>query len=602
MESSIQRPHACGRRTRFLVASVAATLGSLLFAAPAFAESCLYDPATKAVTATVTPGSEATLTVVGTDLYFGLVPSACLGATTANTDSISIAGAGGSNERLILDERGGVFGPGFTAEGNVPEIEIATTLGDATDTVVVYATEGDDTLAPGQLGMALNTDGDVDVTYSPSAFNMEIHVLGGVDYVNGFGQGGAGMHFLGPLVIAGGDGDDVLLRGSTLNDRITGGAGNDVIEGNDLADVIDGGPGNDTIRAGGGDDDITGGSGSDLVAASDGNDAIHVDDSEADASIHGGAGTDTAYLDAVIDPPTVAVEIKIFGPPPPPPPPPPPGTCAYDAATKAVTVQMEAGSSATLKVVDGAISFGTVPEACGAATAANTDSIAISGGAGTVESLTIDQTGGSFAPGATPESGTGAIGEIEIAAQLGDATDVIVVLGTDGNDTISAGLNGVAFNTDTDVDVTFGPAPAVLELRGLGGVNTLSGLGGFGSGQAFAGRLLLYAGDLGDTLRGSGLNDELYGGAAADVLEGRLGSDTITGGGGNDTLSGAGGDDTLTGGAGADSLSGSDGADTIYADDDLADTAINGGPGIDTAYYDLGVDPLPLATENKIPA
>jgi hypothetical protein len=30
--------------------------------------------------------------------------------------------------------------------------------------------------------------------------------------------------------------------------------------------------------------------------------------------------------------------------------------------------------------------------------------------------------------------------------------------------------------------------------------------------------------------------------------------------------------------------------------------SINGGPGIDTAYYDAGADPVPVATENRIPA
>ena len=63
---------------------------------------------------------------------------------------------------------------------------------------------------------------------------MEIHVLGGDDYVNGFGQGGRG-HAL-PRARSwstGGDGNDVLLRGSTLDDVVDGGAGNDVLEGND---------------------------------------------------------------------------------------------------------------------------------------------------------------------------------------------------------------------------------------------------------------------------------------------------------------------------------------------------------------------------------
>jgi Ca2+-binding RTX toxin-like protein len=69
-----------------------------------------------------------------------------------------------------------------------------------------------------------------------------------------------------------------------------------------------------------------------------------------------------------------------------------------------------------------------------------------------------------------------------------------------------------------------------------------------------------------------------------------------------DSLNGGNGDDDLTGGAGADLLSGSAGNDTLHADDDEADTTINGAPDMDSAYYDQGIDPSPLAVETKIPA
>ena len=58
----------------------------------------------------------------------------------------------------------------------------------------------------------------------------------------------------------------------------------------------------------------------------------------------------------------------------------------------------------------------------------------------------------------------------------------------------------------------------------------------------------------------------------------------------------------MNGGAGSDSFAGSDGNDMIRADDDEADATISGGAGIDTAYYDAGLDPNPGAVENKIPA
>jgi len=41
------------------------------------------------------------------------------------------------------------------------------------------------------------------------------------------------------------------------------------------------------------------------------NDVLEADDDEPDAQIHGGPGTDTAYIDAGVDPATIAVETVI---------------------------------------------------------------------------------------------------------------------------------------------------------------------------------------------------------------------------------------------------------------------------------------------------
>jgi Ca2+-binding RTX toxin-like protein len=570
---------------------------ALAFPALAHAESCTYNPATASVSASITPGGSAVLDVAGGAIRFGAVPTPCGGATTTNTDSISIAGSAGTTERLTLDQRTGLLAPGATPEFNIPEIEIATSLGDTTDTIVLYLTEGDDIVAQGQNGLAMNSDGDLDVTVSPGAFPMEIYALGGNDFVNARGSNGAGLHFLGPVVIEGGEGDD-RLRGSSEPDTLIGGAGNDRIEGQESADLIDGGPGNDNISAGDGADTVTGGPGADSFALSAGDDVVFADDGEADSTINGGAGIDTAYYDAGLDPTPAAVENRIAVTPPPPPPP-PAGTCAYDPASKAVTAQMVAGSQATLRVAGaGEIQFGSDLGPCGAATTANTNSITIVGATGSTENVTIDQSGGAFVPGTTAEAGAS---EIEIAVDLGDTTDQVVVLGTAGNDAIFVGQNGVALNADGDVDVTFAPLTASLEIRGSGGQNTITGQGGQGTGGRFSGKLVLFGGDLGDTLTGGDGADELYGGAGADVLEGRLGSDVLSGAGGGDALAGNDGNDELTGGAGADSFIGSGGSDVFFAVDGVADTLLSGGPETDTAYYDAGLDPTPLAVENRVP-
>jgi Ca2+-binding RTX toxin-like protein len=559
------------------------------------AESCAYDGISLALSLTMTAGSTATLVLVNGEIWWGEVPQRCGAATATNTDSISIEGAVGTTETLVLDQRGGFFGPGATPEFNTPEIEITTALGDASDRVIVFGTEGDDFTASGQSGFATSTDGDVDITFSPSTFRLDVHLLGGNDHFDARGTGGAGLNFLGPIVATGGDGNETLIRGGAAVDSLDGGPGDDVLEGQDSADLLVGGPGDDTIGAGDGADTMNGGPGADVFNASAGDDTLLAQDDEADVSLSGGAGNDTAFIDTGIDPAPVTVE-NVFGDETPPP---PPATgCTYDAAKRAVTASLEANGQATLVVAGGEIHFGAVPSACGAATTANTDSIAVTGAGGSVETVTIDESGGAFAPGATAEAGSS---EIEIAVNLGDAADEVTVLGTPGDDTIFVGQNGVALNADGDVDVTFAPLPAGLEIRGGGGRNSINGQGSQGAGARFQGKLVLYAGDLGDALTGGDGADELYGAAGADALEGRLGSDILSGGAGNDTLAGNDGNDELTGGEGADSFAGSAGNDVLFAVDGAADVQLSGASGTDTAHFDAGLDPTPVAVEIHLP-
>ena len=582
-----------------LVAAGAAAVVSVATAADAAAASCVYDAGAKSMAVGMDAGGTTTLSASGGSLLVDGAP--CLGATTTNTDSISIAGHVGSNERLVLDQRSGAFGPGATPESNVPEIEMTANLGDAADTVVVYGTEARDETSSGESGIALYSDGDVDVVVTPHAFKLEMHLLGGDDFFNGRGTYGAGLAFKGWILATGGDGDD-YVRTSVKDDEIDSGAGNDDLEGNFGNDVINAGSGDDLVNGGSDNDTIDLGPGADSLIAGSGNDVVQADDGEADLSLNGGANTDTIEIDCSgLDPAPSQFETVTCGGTPPPPPP-SSGDCAYDPVAKLLTTTVAAGGSATLGVSGGSITFTNgAPQDCGGATVANVDTIKVIGSAGTVESLTIDQSGGALAPGATAETGTGAISEIELALQLGDAADAVAVLGTSANDTLAIGIKGVALNGDADVDVTFDALPAAIAMRGLGGVNSIGARGGFGTGTIYAVALTAYAGDLGDSIIGGLGNDTLVGGAGADVIEGREGNDTLSGNGGNDTLSGHGGNDTITGGAGADSMSGSDGDDVFHANDGEADTSINGGPGIDTATYDGALDTSIVAVENRFP-
>ena len=557
-------------------------------AAAAQAETCVYDAGTKAVTATIGSGPKAaTLVVSGNQLMFGAVPAPCGAATATNTDSITINGEAGSNETLTLDHRGGFFGPGAAPESNLPEIEIVTALGDATDRVVVYGTEGPDRFAAGQNGFATSADGDLDIRFSPSAFILEVHLLGGDDYFNGRGESGAGLHFLGPIVATGGEGNESLLRGSSEPDSIDGGPGNDELRGQEANDVLNGGAGDDVLAGGGEDDTLIGGPGVDTFLGSDGADSIFAHDDERDLSVNGGPGFDIARVD-VLDPTPVATEIVIR----------PSESCTYDGVSHTLALTMTPTSTATLVIHGDEIWWGEVPKQCGSATTTNTDSISIVGAVGTSETLILDQRGGFFGPGATPESNTP---EIEISTALGDTNDRVIVYGTEERDYMAAGQSGMATSTDGDTDITFSPSTFQLDLHLLGGDDHFDARGTGGAGLKFLGPTTIFGGEGDDDLlRGSAVADVIDGGPGEDVLDAQDGDDILRGGPGNDTLGAGGGADSIEGGAGIDTMNGSEGDDTFYAQDDEADASISGGQGFDVAYIDTGVDPTPVTVEHVI--
>jgi Ca2+-binding RTX toxin-like protein len=567
--------------------------------AGAAVESCAYDPGSKQITAEITSGSQATVKVKSSgELWFGLVPAACGGATTTNTDLIVVNGSAGTVEKLTVDMSEGFIGPGFSSESNIPEIEFEVNLGDTADAFAVIGTNTGDRMAAGASGFGFDSDGDLDVVFSPLPSTMTIVGGSGQNFLTGRGGWGAGLAYQGGLTITGGNAGDEL-NGGQGPDAITGGSGNDVLNGYGGNDTLSGGAGDDRVSGGDGNDTLTGGPGADTHIAGAGNDTIFANDGEADVQIHGAAGVDTATVDANLDPATIAVENKIVDSGPPPPPPPPGGACTYNAATNSVTAGIPAGGTATLAVVGTEIRFGETPTACGAATTTNTDSITVNGAAGSVERLTVDQSGGPLAPGVDPESnGTP---EIELAINLGDTSDEIVFHGTSGGGALAIGTKGVSYNGDTDVDATFAPMPSSIELVGGDGGDTVTARGGFGSGQVFAGSVTLRGGEGNDTLTGSNFDDLIVGGGGNDVITGYGGNDELRGDGGDDHMSGNDGNDLLVGGLGSDSFVGGSGNDTFEAADGVADTILSGGAGVDTCFFDVGLDPAPSAVEIQNP-
>jgi Ca2+-binding RTX toxin-like protein len=205
----------------------------------------------------------------------------------------------------------------------------------------------------------------------------------------------------------------------------------------------------------------------------------------------------------------------------------------------------------------------------------------------------IDCTAGSDSCVGTdnPDTITGSEERDRIFGLDGDDT----LLGNGGNDRLSGG-----FDNDT--------------IKGHGGVDRLIGgpdndtmNGGTGS----------------DTLASSRGNDKLYGSSnpsdtrdfvydweGRNVLSGGdgddhlLGHNRLSGGSGDDTIRGSRPDGngrtrTMRGGLGTDRIS-SEGfvKDTIYAQDGEKDN-INCGGGVDTVYFDSGIDSV-KACENRI--
>jgi Ca2+-binding RTX toxin-like protein len=572
-----------------LVAVLAAFVGlGLVQTGSAWAESCTF--ANGKVTATITAGSEATLRVSGSEIWFGQVPAPCGGATTANAGSIDVFGSAGTVERLIIDESTGTFTPGSAPEADlVSEIEMAVQLFDATDRVLVVGTATGDVMKLGEGGLRLFADNDADVTFGTRPL-IELDGLAGNDEINARGGGGAGAVFLGPVTAAGGEGNDIL-RGGEADDVLNGGPGDDQLDAQGGNDNLTGGDGADKLDGGLGNDSLEGGAGVDNFYGRDGDDVLNafVGAGDADGTINGGLNTDKAYLDPSDDPKlTPGVETIVFGSPipTPPPPPPPTGPCVYNATTQQVTITMAAGVPGTLKVVGEQFVWATSAgeSACPTATRANTGRVNVFGQPGP-DVLTV------IPAGFESES---------VVIDLRDSSESIEnvrILGGDGSDSFKLDFGG-HLNIDVDatheISVTRGGTP--FELHAGGGESN------FVSAEGYFGRVRIFAGDRGDIIRGGEAADELHGGAGADSISGFGNADLLNGGGGDDDLRGGGGADTMNGGGGNDALLGGHDADTLNGDegDDTLDgrrpadvvedpdASFDGGPGNDTAYVDPG--------------
>jgi Ca2+-binding RTX toxin-like protein len=220
-------------------------------------------------------------------------------------------------------------------------------------------------------------------------------------------------------------------------------------------------------------------------------------------------------------------------------------TCSYNFNTKEVTINDASGSLALHVVRSGPyVAYGdgrSTPQICWGpvtiATTTNTDTINVIESAANVEGgITVDESQGMLAPGATPESdGTS---EIETVVYSNHTHPSLKVVGTSGPDTIRVGGSGaVNLGPDADTDISVADGASNVALWGGAGNDFLSGEGFVNGVWNSATVPLLLVGEAdNDVLLGGFASDALYGGANDDsLISVDLSSDTLSGDTGDDT-------------------------------------------------------------------
>ena len=191
------------------------------------------------------------------------------------------------------------------------------------------------------------------------------------------------------------------------------------------------------------------------------------------------------------------------------------------------------------------------------------------------------------------------------ADRLVGGTGIAVLTGGEGNDTLIGGVSNDMIFGDAGDDLLQGlggddvimGGPGRDELKGGEGEDTLKGEGGVDVVEGGAGADILEGGEEGDTLIGGPAADIIMGNEGSDIIEGSAGDDQLFGNEDNDQLEGGGGSDTLFGGEGADTLLGGLGDDELLGED--GDDLLVGGRGSDTLRGGAGQDRIVSGDEEE---
>ncbi len=297
-------------------------------------------------------------------------------------------------------------------------------------------------------------------------------------------------------------------------ENVIGGAGNDSITGSTVANRLEGGAGNDTLVGGAGNDTLLGQGGNDTFTytTGDGNDTL----------VDGGDGIDTLSIfgNTVANTLTVAYN----------------GTSITSIASTVASLLNVEHVTADLSDGTDVLSYGTtsanVSVNLGAHTASGFSAISnienVVGGAG-ADTLTGDALANILGGGGGNDTLTGGAGTDTLTGDAGNDTFVATV--GDGNDTYTGGAGIDTYDlhlTSGRCDVTTTSATS-LET----GIDTLNNI---------------------ENVIGSQGNDVISLNGNANVIDGQGGNDIIDAGGSNDVVIGGAGNDTMNGGAGNDTF------------------------------------------------
>lgn len=295
------------------------------------------------------------------------------------------------------------------------------------------------------------------------------------------------------FLVRGGDGDDVLAGGATM----------------------EGGPGNDTLNGSPNADRLLGGSGRDVLNGDDGGDVL-VDDGGVEADqIDGGGGSDELAFGERDEPVRVDLGAR-----------PQEGGSENEGNTVANVERASGGRGPD--------------ELLGDPAAPPSSDVVLIGGDGD-DQLVIRGAGTKVLGGPGGDTITGGPGNDNIDSGLGEDT----VDAEGGNDLIDGGDAPDDLDGGDGRDIVLG-GPSADRIAGGAGNDRLAGAGGRDVMRGEAGN---------DFLNGGGGNDQLFGGAGRDQLLGDTGRDVLRGEAGGDRITGGVGPDRAFGGAGPDVIS-----------------------------------------------